>query len=82
MHALVAAVADDLGTDVRATSRLGGGDVAESYRMELADGRTVFDKTHRDPPPVQLAVASGADGRRPQSGVAPLRHRCSLVSSC
>lgn len=50
MNSLVAAVADDLAVDVRSTSRLGGGDVAESYRVELADGRTVFAKTHRDPP--------------------------------
>ena len=32
-------------------ARLGGGDVAESYRVELGDGRTVFAKTHRSPPP-------------------------------
>jgi len=32
-------------------ARLGGGDVAESYRVELDDGRTVFAKTHRNPPP-------------------------------
>ncbi len=50
MHPLVAAVANDLGADVRSTSRLSGGDVAESYRMELADGRVVFAKTHRTPP--------------------------------
>lgn len=50
MRPLVAAVANDLQVDVGATSRLSGGDVAESYRMELADGRTVFAKTHRDPP--------------------------------
>lgn len=50
MQSLAAAVANDLDIDVRATSRLGGGDVAESYRMELADGRTVFAKTHLDPP--------------------------------
>ncbi len=31
--------------------RLAGGDVAESYRLRLVDGRTVFAKTHRDPPP-------------------------------
>ena len=31
-------------------ARLGGGDVAESYRVMLADGRTVFAKTHRNPP--------------------------------
>ncbi len=37
--------------EVVATRRLGGGDVAESFRMELADGRVVFAKTHLDPPP-------------------------------
>lgn len=41
---------DTLGTSVTAMTRLGGGDVAESYRVDLADGRTVFAKTHRDPP--------------------------------
>ena len=44
-------VAGALGTDVRRSARLGGGDVAESYRLTLGDGRTVFAKTHRDPPP-------------------------------
>lgn len=39
-----------LGVDVVAASRLGGGDVAESFRVELADGRRVFAKTHHDPP--------------------------------
>ena len=50
MDSLVAAIAHDLDVDVRAASRLSGGDVAESYRMELVDGRTVFAKTHRNPP--------------------------------
>ena len=50
MHALVTAVAHDLQIDVRTASRVGGGDVADSYRVELVDGRTVFAKTHRDPP--------------------------------
>ncbi len=50
MQSLAAAVAEDLDADVRVTTRLGGGDVAEAYRMELADGRAVFAKTHRDPP--------------------------------
>jgi fructosamine-3-kinase len=45
------AVAGALGTDVLSAARLGGGDVAESYRLTLGDGRTVFAKTHRDPPP-------------------------------
>lgn len=40
-----------LGVGVTAAARLGGGDVAESYRFELADRRTVFAKTHRNPPP-------------------------------
>lgn len=31
--------------------RLGGGDVAESFRCTLDDGRTVFAKTHLRPPP-------------------------------
>jgi fructosamine-3-kinase len=50
VQALDDAVAADLGTEVRTAGRLGGGDVAESYRMDLADGRSVFAKTHRDPP--------------------------------
>lgn len=40
-----------LGVEVTGSARLGGGDVAESYRCELSDGRTVFAKTHRRPPP-------------------------------
>jgi fructosamine-3-kinase len=40
-----------VGSEVTDVSRLAGGDVAESYRVELADGRTVFAKTHHDPPP-------------------------------
>ena len=41
---------DALGSPVTAMVRLGGGDVADSFRVGLADGRTVFAKTHRDPP--------------------------------
>jgi len=48
---LADAVEHDLGAAIRTAARLGGGDVAESYRMQLADGRTVFAKTHRSPPP-------------------------------
>ncbi len=39
------------GSAVRRTDRLGGGDVAEAFRVELDDGSTVFAKTHRRPPP-------------------------------
>ena len=49
--ALAAAVAAALGQEVLSANRLGGGDVAQSYRVELADGRTVFAKMHMDPPP-------------------------------
>jgi fructosamine-3-kinase len=44
-------VAIALEATVLETARLGGGDVAESFRMRLDGGRTVFAKTHRDPPP-------------------------------
>lgn len=48
---LTTAIAAALGAEVAAAARLGGGDVAEAYRVELADGRTIFAKTHRRPPP-------------------------------
>jgi fructosamine-3-kinase len=47
---LVDAISEALGSEVVAHARLGGGDVAESFRVTLSDGRTVFAKTHRDPP--------------------------------
>lgn len=46
-----AAIESFTGREVAGTSRLGGGDVAESFRVDLAGGTTVFAKTHRDPPP-------------------------------
>jgi fructosamine-3-kinase len=45
------AVAAVVGSGVRSMRRVGGGDVAESYRVDLDDGRRVFAKTHHDPPP-------------------------------
>jgi fructosamine-3-kinase len=48
---LDATLTEHLGSEVVSMSRLGGGDVAESYRVELASGRVVFAKTHRRPPP-------------------------------
>ncbi len=44
-------LADALGCDVTRLATLGGGDVADAYRAELADGRSVFAKTKRDAPP-------------------------------
>mgnify|MGYP001828969521 CR=1 FL=1 len=48
---LVEDVEDALGETVVAWSRVRGGDVADAFRLELADGRSVFAKTHRDPRP-------------------------------
>lgn len=47
---LVGAIARTLDAAVVSSTRVGGGDVAEAFRFELADDRTVFVKTHRDPP--------------------------------
>jgi len=49
--ALHDAVADRLASRVTTSNRVMGGDVAEAYRFELDDGRIVFVKTHRSPPP-------------------------------
>lgn len=44
------AVGAAVGSQVRSVRRLGGGDVADSFAVHLADGRMVFAKTHADPP--------------------------------
>ena len=56
------AVGTAIGSPVAGMARLGGGDVAVSFRAELADGRTVFAKTHASPPP-EFFVAE-AEGLR------------------
>ena len=45
------AVGDALGAAVTAMAVVHGGDVAAAYRVTLADGRTVFAKTHPTAPP-------------------------------
>ena len=47
---LVGAITEALDVEVVSTARVGGGDVAESFRFELAGDRAIFVKTHRDPP--------------------------------
>jgi fructosamine-3-kinase len=49
--ALRTALEAALGTTVVGTRRVRGGDVAEAYRVELVDGRSVFAKTHHNAPP-------------------------------
>jgi fructosamine-3-kinase len=48
--ALRGAIRDQLGTSVVDATRVHGGDVASSWRVELADGRRVFAKTHPTAP--------------------------------
>lgn len=49
--ALAAAIGEALAGEVAGLRGLSGGDVADAYAVELVDGRTVFAKTHRRPPP-------------------------------
>ncbi|MDQ3310728.1 MAG: fructosamine kinase family protein [Actinomycetota bacterium] len=48
---LIEAIERALDADVSSIARVHGGDVAQSFRIGLAGGRTVFAKTHTDPPP-------------------------------
>jgi fructosamine-3-kinase len=48
---LADAVGRALGEAVIGAARVGGGDVAESFRLELAGGRVIFAKTHATAPP-------------------------------
>ena len=42
---------DALGEPVAALAPLSGGDTSSAWRVELGSGRTLFVKTHADPPP-------------------------------
>lgn len=44
-------LAEVLGDEITASAAVGGGDVNEAMRVELAGGRSVFVKTHQSPPP-------------------------------
>jgi len=50
VDALRAAIEGALDTAVRSVAVVRGGDVAQSYRFDLHDGRCVFAKTHPNPP--------------------------------
>ena len=49
--ALRRAIESDLGRHIVRATRVHGGDVAESYAVDLDDGSRVFAKTHRSAPP-------------------------------
>ena len=40
-----------IGERVAASARVHGGDINDAYRVELADGRVLFVKTHARPRP-------------------------------
>ena len=47
------------------TAPVAGGDINDAFRVRLGDGRTVFVKTHADPPPGMFAAeAAGLDWLR------------------
>jgi fructosamine-3-kinase len=48
---LTGSVEQALGSTVVASARVRGGDVAVAFAVDLADGRRIFVKTHRNPPP-------------------------------
>jgi fructosamine-3-kinase len=48
---LANAVEVALGSPIAGAARVHGGDVAIAFAVDLADGRRVFVKTHRSPPP-------------------------------
>lgn len=55
-----AELAAAVGARVTTAEPVSGGDINEAYRVRLADGRVVFVKTHRAPPPGMFAAE--ADG--------------------
>ncbi len=56
------ALAQALGSEVRYWSTVSGGDINDAAKVRLADGRTVFVKSHDDPPPGMFAAeAAGLD---------------------
>lgn len=71
IEALRAAVGRAVDDEVASLAFVHGGDVAEAFRVGLADGRTVFAKTHRRPPPDFFATeATGLTWLRDAGAVA------------
>lgn len=65
MRRITEAVTELLSAPVSSVTALSGGDVARSFRCDLADGQRVFAKTHDDPPPgVFITEASGLEWLR------------------
>lgn len=59
-------IAKALGSDIVDSKPVSGGDINDAFRLELADKRVVFVKSHDDPPPGMFAAEA--------AGLAWLRH--------
>ena len=58
-------IAAALGSEVVRAQSVGGGDINDAHRVELADKRVVFVKSHASPPPGMFAAeAAGLDWLR------------------
>ncbi|HEY5945880.1 MAG TPA: fructosamine kinase family protein, partial [Kofleriaceae bacterium] len=56
------AIAQALGSEVRHSMSVKGGDINEATMVRLNDGRTIFIKSHANPPPGMFAAeAAGLD---------------------
>jgi hypothetical protein len=62
---LRSALAVALDAEVTGASPVHGGDVAVAYRIELADGRRAFAKTHADPPAGFFSTTTATPSRLP-----------------
>ncbi|MEY2425225.1 MAG: hypothetical protein QOI61_797 [Actinomycetota bacterium] len=69
---LSAAIGLALDDQVNAMTSLRGGDVAESYRVELARAGIVFAKTHRAPPPGFFSTEAAGLRWLRESGALPV----------
>lgn len=50
------AIATALGSEVRYSTTVSGGDINDAAKVQLADGRVVFVKSHEHPPPGMFAA--------------------------
>jgi len=65
-------VARSIGAGVRAAVAVGGGDVASSWRVDLADGRRLFAKTHAAAPPHAFTTEASGLAWLAQAGAIPV----------
>ncbi len=68
----IATVEELLGSDVLSTTPLQGGDVAESFRVKLADDNVVFAKTHLNPPADFFSTEAAGLERLRAAGAVPV----------